>query len=201
MFTGIIERTGTILRCEPLERGLRITIGAAFAGGPPTVGESIAIDGACMTVTTASAREFSFEASAESLRKTTLGGRRVGERVNLERALTLADRIGGHLVSGHVDGTGRLLSITPEGESAVYQFEAEPAVCELVIEKGSIAVDGISLTCFHCRPERFEVAVIPHTAAVTTLGEKRPGDAVNLEADMIGKYVAKLVGPYVERGG
>jgi riboflavin synthase len=198
MFTGIVEKTGTILRREPLERGLRMTISVTFAGGPPTVGESVAVDGACMTVTTASADAFSFEASAESLRRTTLGGRCAGERVNLERALTLADRIGGHLVSGHVDGTGRIVSITPEGESAVYEFEAEATVCQLVIEKGSIAVDGISLTCFHCRPNGFDVAVIPHTAAATTLGAKRPGDRVNLEADMIAKYVAKLVGPYVE---
>ncbi len=199
MFTGIVESKGTVLSVEPLAQGRRLTVVAALAGGAPGVGDSIAVDGACMTVTASSSQSFEFEVSAESLRRTTLGQLRAGATVNLERAVRPIDRLGGHLVSGHVDGTGRIVSIAPEGESAIYTFEADAAFCALMIEKGSVAVDGISLTCFHCERDRFDVAVITHTATVTTLGAKRPGESVNLEADMVAKYVAKLLGPHLER--
>jgi len=141
---------------------------------------------------------FRVEVSAASLRRTTLGKRRPGDRVNLERPLRIGDRLGGHVVSGHIDGVGRIEEIRPEGESAIYTFSLPPDLARLTIGKGSIAVDGVSLTCFNCRDDRFDVAVIPHTTAVTTLGVKGPGDEVNIEADMLGKYVARLLEPVLE---
>lgn len=146
-----------------------------------------------MTVVATGPGEFAVDVSAESLRRTTLGDFREGEPVNLERAMRLGDRVGGHMVSGHVDGTGTIESIRPEGESSIYTFRVDPGLAPMLVEKGSVAVDGISLTCFHCEDGRFDVAVIPHTQAVTTLGAKGPGSRVNLEVDVMAKYVAKLV--------
>ena len=157
------------------------------------MGESIAVDGACLTVTAHRGRRFTADVTPETLRRTTLGALPRGARVNLERALRVGDRIGGHIVLGHVDGVGRLLAIRPEGNWFLYRFRAPRALAPYLVEKGSIAVDGVSLTIFDCRGTSFTVALIPHTLKETTLGERRPGDRVNLEADVLLKHIAALV--------
>ena len=157
------------------------------------LGESIAVDGACMTVTTHRGRRFTIEVSPESLRKTTLAGLRVGAALNLERALRIGDRLGGHFVQGHIDGIGQLIAITPDADWSLYRFAAPPDVARYLIEKGSIAVNGVSLTVFACRGRRFSVALIPHTISATNLAALRPGDPVNIEADVLLKHVASLV--------
>jgi riboflavin synthase len=184
---------------EPLAAGCRLTIRSALDVSEIVIGESIAVDGACMTTIATAGEAFTVELSAESLRRTTLGFRTAGDRVNLERSMRLGDRLGGHLVTGHVDGTGRIAAIRQEGESAVYTFDVGAALSRLLVEKGSVAVDGISLTCFRCEAGRFDVAVIPHTAAETTLGAKQMGDRVNIENDLLAKYVERLVTPFVDR--
>lgn len=194
MFTGIIEDLGAVAAIKRSPAGAVLTIRTALPLGRVTLGESIAINGACMTVTGKGRGTFAMDVSAESLRRTTLGELRPGARVNLERCLTLGKLIGGHLVSGHVDGVGRLVAIKPEGESRLYTFEAPAAQARYLVEKGSVAIDGISLTVFGIRGRRFSVALIPHTLELTTLGFKRPGDAVNLESDMLVKYVERMLG-------
>jgi len=201
VFTGIIEDLGEIRGVAALELGKRLTIATSIPVGEISLGESITIDGACMTVTSRGGAEFEVEVSAESLRRTTLGELGVGDRVNLERSLRMTDRLGGHLVSGHIDGTGIIDEIRNEGESAIFRFRVPRELTALLVEKGSVAVDGISLTCFACTEETFEVAVIPHTAAVTTLGTKNAGDRVNVENDLLAKYVARLVRPLLESYG
>jgi riboflavin synthase len=161
------------------------------------IGESIAINGACMTVVSKARGKFAVEVSAESLRCTTLGELARGDHVNLERCLTLDKLVGGHLVSCHVDGVGRIVSIKPEGDSRLFTFEAPAAEARYLIEKGSAAIDGVSLTVFGIRGRQFSVALIPHTLKSTTLGLKQPGDKVNFESDMLVKYVARMLG---ERG-
>ena len=194
MFTGIIDEVATIDRVEPLAAGRRL--GARCGGAADlSLGDSVAIDGSCMTVVAVTDSTFDVEVSAESLRRTTLGDLRSGDRVNVERAMRVDDRLGGHIVTGHVDGTGSVRSIRAEGESSVYTFEVAPELARLLVEKGSVAVDGISLTCFHCLVDSFDVAVIAHTASATTLGSKRAGDRVNIENDLLAKYVEKLVAP------
>lgn len=193
MFTGIVQDLGRVREVCALQEGRRLSITTALAKQDLEMGESIAISGACMTVVEWSDDWFAVDVSAESLRRTTLGSLVAGDPVNVERSLTMADRLGGHMVSGHVDGTGRVAAIEPEGESYLFTFAASPDVLELLIEKGSVTVDGISLTCFACTKDSFQVAIIPHTFEVTTLGKKKPGDPVNLENDVMGKYVQKLV--------
>jgi riboflavin synthase len=192
VFTGIIEEVATLERVEPLATGKRLVLKTARAADV-AMGDSVAIDGACMTVVAFSASGFSVDVSSESLRRTTLGERRAGDRVNIERSLRLGERMGGHIVTGHVDGTGTVGGIRSEGESSIYTFEVGPELARLLVEKGSVAVDGISLTCFNCRRDRFDVAIIMHTAQSTTLGAKRAGDSVNIENDLLGKYVEKLL--------
>jgi len=198
VFTGIIEDLGEVRQVTDLEKGKRLTVATSIPVSELTLGESITIDGACMTVTAIGKAAFEVEISSESLRRTTLGELRVGSRVNLERSIRMTDRLGGHLVSGHVDGTGTIDAIAEEGESAIFRFRVPRALTMLLVEKGSVAVDGISLTCFACTDETFDVAVIPHTASVTTLGRKRVGDRVNIENDLLAKYVARLVQPMLD---
>ncbi|MFN2425430.1 MAG: riboflavin synthase [Candidatus Binatia bacterium] len=193
MFTGIVEDVGRLQRREDLAAGQRLWFATKLDVGDFEMGESIAIAGACMTVVARGPSEFAVDVSAESLRRTTLGDLAVGDAVNLERAMRLGDRLGGHMVSGHIDGTGLVDSIRPEGESSIFTFRIAAELMPLMVEKGSVAIDGTSLTCFNCRDDRFDVAVIPHTLAVTTLGQRAPGARVNLELDVLGKYVARLV--------
>ena len=195
MFTGIIEAIGEIAAAEPLSSGRRLVFRSSSSFADARIGESIALDGACMTLVEIAGGLLSVDVSRESLRRTTLGRRVVGDRVNLERAMRLGDRLGGHLVTGHVDGIGQIASIEHEGESSLFRFRVPSALSRLLVEKGSVAIDGISLTCFDCTRDTFVVAVIPHTAAVTTLGRKRPGDEVNIENDLLAKYVEKLLAP------
>lgn len=193
MFTGIVEDVGRIVAAQPLETGRRLRVATGLDTGRMELGESIAISGACMTVVDLSPGEFAVDVSAESLRRTTLGALGAGDRVNLERSLAVGDRLGGHIVSGHVDATAAVDAIRSEGESSIYTFALDPALMPMLVEKGSVAIDGVSLTCFACRDGRFDVALIPHTLAVTTLGGRRAGDRVNIELDVLGKYVANLV--------
>ncbi len=151
------------------------------------------MSGTCLTVTKFHGRTFSVEVSPESMRRTTLGGLRPKERVNLERALRVGDRLGGHLVQGHVDGVGRLRSITPDGEWVLYRFETPKSVAPYLVEKGSIAIDGVSLTVFACKGSRCTVALIPTTLAETTLADRAPGDRVNVEGDVMLKHIAAML--------
>lgn len=192
MFSGIVEALGTVGAVRPSAGGVRLSLHAPFAGALAQ-GESICVSGVCLTVTAIEDGSFAADVSAESLRRSTLGNLRAGAYVNLERSLKVGDRLSGHFVFGHVDGVGRLISLHPEGDSSLYRFEAPPEVVRYLVEKGSVAVDGVSLTAFDCRDGRFTVAVIPHTARVTTLGRLKPGAEVNLESDMLAKYVEKLI--------
>ncbi|MBI3186169.1 MAG: riboflavin synthase [Myxococcales bacterium] len=193
MFTGLIEALGTV---ERVQGGgvTEVWIRPQFPASELRLGESIATDGACLTVVETTATSFRVQASWETLRRTTLGEWREGTKVNLERALRLGDRLGGHLVLGHVDEVSEVLERRPEGGSVVMAFRLSPPLAPFFIEKGSVAVDGISLTVNSLGPDRFWVALIPETQARTTLASKRPGDRVNLEADLIGKHVARLYG-------
>jgi riboflavin synthase len=192
LFTGLTLGMGEISRRSPKGTEFELSITADFDWAPPLVlGESIAVAGACLTVTKAiGARAFTAFASGETLKRTTLGSVR---RVNLERALAIGDRLGGHIVSGHVDGPGRVLAIHRAGASLVYSFGAEADILAFIVPKGSITIEGVSLTVNEVSEGAFSVNLIPHTAEVTTLGLLKPGDAVNLETDLIGKYVHRFV--------
>jgi riboflavin synthase len=196
MFTGIIEDLGAVQRVDALAAGRRVTVSTTLPAADFALGASVCVSGACMTVVEFCDAQFSFDVSLESLRRTTLCDLKQGDHVNLERSVRLQDRLGGHLVSGHVDGIGRVVSVVDEGESSIFRFQLPAGMGRLTVEKGSIAFDGISLTCFRCVDDQVDVAVIPHTRHVTTLGGKRPGDSVNVELDLLGKYVERLLGPH-----
>lgn len=193
MFSGIIETIGTITTIDHTTAGARLTLTTRLPLAEVSLGESICINGTCLTVTAISDTALSFDVSAESLRRTNLGDLQQGDAVNLERSLRLNDRLSGHVVSGHVDGVGQVKAIQPEGDSFLYTFEIPPELGRYLVEKGSVAVDGISLTVFHCQPTAFTCAIIPHTHQVTTLHRKKPGDRVNIENDMQGKYIEQFV--------
>ena len=193
MFSGIIETTGTLTAVEKTNVGAQLTLTTTLPLAEVSLGESICINGTCLTVTAIGTTTLSFDVSAESLRRTNLGSLAVGDDVNVERSLRVSDRLSGHVVSGHVDGVGQVDSIVPEGDSFLYTFAIPPDLSRYLVEKGSVAVDGISLTVFHCTPTRFSCAIIPHTHHVTTLHRRKPGDHVNIEVDMQGKYIEKFV--------
>jgi riboflavin synthase len=200
MFTGIISGMGTVFEVQPIGAGadmrLRITAPqdkAAWAGLPGVIlGASINCSGCCLTVVEKDAGSFAVDVSAETLSRTTLGGWRSGTPINLERALKLGDELGGHIVSGHVDGLGKVVSMTPENGSTRWTFRVPPALSRFVAPKGSIAVNGVSLTVNEVEGDVFGVNIIPHTAEETTFGTLAVGDAVNLEIDMLARYVARL---------
>jgi riboflavin synthase len=193
MFTGIVTDMGTVERVLPRQGGVRLVLRPGSMPVDELVpGESIACSGTCLTVVERGAGLVSFDAVPETLARTTLGGWRTGTRVNLERSLALGDRLGGHLVQGHVDGVGEVLARTPEGQGVRLGISLPPAIAPLVAEKGSIAVDGVSLTVARAGRDRFEVALIPETLARTSLGEAGPGTRVNLEADVVARHVARL---------
>ncbi len=196
MFTGIVEELGRVRAFVPNAAGARIEIAATTVLADAEVGASIAVDGCCLTVVALGDGWWAADAVEETLRRTCLGALHPGDRVNLERPVRLADRLGGHLVQGHVDAVGEVLERAqlPDGSARV-RIGAPPAVLRYVVEKGSIAVDGVSLTVAEVDDEGFGVALIPHTLAVTTLGIKQPGEPVNLEADVIAKYVERLLPP------
>ena len=192
MFTGLTLGTGEIIRRTPKGEEYELTVSAGFDwSGPLELGESIAVSGVCLTVTSIEgSRRFTAYASGETLRRSTLGS---ASRVNLERALPLGGRLGGHLVSGHVDGLGTTLAAIRAGASLVYKFEASPDLLPFIVPKGSIAIDGVSLTVNEVEARAFTVNLIPHTAGLTTLGALKPGVKVNLETDLLGKYVHRLM--------
>lgn len=194
LFTGIVEERGKLLSVKKGSVSAVLTISAAKVLQGTRVGDSIAVNGVCLTVTSLQSNSFTADVMAETLHRSTLGQLSVGAPLNLERALAAGDRLGGHIVSGHIDGTGRILSIRPEDNAVWYKIEAENKLLRYIVEKGSIAIDGISLTVVSVDDRSFQVSVIPHTRDVTTLSQKRVGDPVNLENDIIGKYVERLLG-------
>ncbi len=195
MLTGLVEALGTVRRCEPDGAGgKRLEIAEARLAPELALGESVAVNGACLTVIDRAAETFSFQAGPETLLRTNLGELAPGDRVNLERALRLGDRLGGHIVQGHIDGLGRIAERRRAGDWELIWFNCPTELARLMVPKGSVAVDGVSLTLVDVEAERFSVALIPHTLASTTLGTKPVGASVNLEADLLAKYVAKLIG-------
>jgi len=191
MFTGLVETLGTVKRVAPDGAGGRnVTIAAPFAL-ELVLGESVAINGACLTVIEQSPDDFLVQAGPETLRRTNLGDLKDGDPVNLERSLRLGDRLGGHIVQGHVDGVGRIAAREPHGDWETIWFAVSPELAAQMVTKGSVAVDGVSLTLVDVEAERFSVALIPHTLTITTLGFKTVGDTVNVETDLFGKYVLK----------
>lgn len=201
MFTGLIEDIGTVVRTDRRSDAAVLVIEpGSIATAELVTGESIAVDGVCLTVTEAVPSGFTVLAGAETLRRTTAGNLRVRSRVNLERALRAGDRLGGHLVSGHIDAVGEIVARRELGSNLDIEVRAPAAQLRYVVDKGSIAVDGISLTVNRVGPESFSVALIPHTVGATTLGAKAAGAPVNLEVDIIGKYVEKLLAGYPARG-
>lgn len=194
MFTGIVEQVGSILRAEHTSTGTRLEVELGPLTEGVRLGDSICTSGACLTVASLSGSVAGFDCSPETRRKTTINGWRPGRRVNLERALRVGDRLGGHLVSGHVDGIGRVVERRRDGDSERLTLVLPDGGAVKVVEKGSLAVDGVSLTTWDCHGARCSIAVIPHTLAATTLAELRPGDPVNLETDPIGRWVEALLG-------
>ena len=202
MFTGIIQGLGTIIEKKAAGGGVVFTLEAGFDLTDPEEGESIAVNGACLTARNIAGNRFLADVSPESLSRTGLGQLTIGSKVNLERALRLSDRLGGHIVSGHVDGLGTVEDRRNAGDFTLFTFSLDPGLTKYVIEKGSITINGISLTVNSCDHSRFSVSIIPHTLAVTTLGDLKQGDKVNLEVDIIGKYVEKLLaGGTAAQGG
>jgi riboflavin synthase len=197
MFTGIVEEVGTVVSLSPLRSGTSVTVATGLPAAEIALGDSIAVSGVCLTVTGKGDGKFKADVSRETLSRTTLSSARPGTRVNLERALTLSGRLGGHIVYGHVDGTGTIREIRPLGEARVWHIQADPSIMKFVVYKGAVAVDGVSLTVSAVRPEGFELTLIPLTLEHTTLGTSRPGERVNLETDIVGKYVLR----HLEGGG
>lgn len=193
MFTGIIEEIGTVKSLVVRSESAKLQIAARKVLADVRLGDSIAVNGVCLTVISFSPQEFTADVMPETLRKTNLVELKPGQVVNLERALALGGRLGGHLVSGHVDGTGRIRDRRLEENAVVVWIAAAREVLRLIVPKGSITVDGISLTVVDVSHDAFSVSLIPHTAAQTTLGHKAPGELVNLENDLIGKYVERLL--------
>jgi riboflavin synthase len=197
MFTGIIEEVGFVTR----RSAANLSIRARLLLDNLSPGDSVAVDGACLTVVAADDQGFVVQTSPETLARSTLSLLHVGDPVNLERAVRADGRLGGHFVLGHVDGMGSLLSVQLQGEFSRWRFQAPPEVSRYLVPKGSIAVDGISLTIVDPESDAFEVAIIPTTLERTALGRKRPGDRVNLEADLIGKHIYHYLAGISERGG
>ncbi len=193
MFTGLIEGMGTLLRIEQHGPDSRVVIRAEFEMNGIVLGESIAVDGTCLTAISSRENTFAADVSAETLSLSTLGRKPPGRRVNLERAVRLGDRMGGHIMSGHVDGIGILRERAREGRSLRLFFEIPQELSRYVAAKGSIGMNGLSLTVNGCSDGRFDVNIVPHTADRTTIGDLRPGDEVNIETDVIAKYVESLL--------
>jgi riboflavin synthase len=200
LFTGIIEETGRIRRFEMNGSSGRLEISADKVLQGTKIGDSIALNGICLTAVRITPSGFSADVMAETVRRSSLQHARAGDTVNLERAVMEGGRFGGHLVTGHIDGTGVIKAVRREENAVWYEIAVSPEIWRLVVEKGSIALDGISLTVAKTEPGVFFVSVIPHTIEMTTLKTKRPSDTVNLETDLIGKYVQKLIAPYSVEG-
>ena len=194
MFTGLIEEVGTIQSVRHGARSCVLTIGCRTVLEGSQIGDSIAVNGVCLTVTSMGGSYYTADVMAETMNRSSLGQLSTGAKVNLERAMPANGRFGGHIVSGHIDGTGTVQSIEPDDNAVWYTIAAKADLLRYIVEKGSITIDGISLTVAKVEEEGFQVSVIPHTGEETTLLEKVPGDSVNLENDVIGKYVERLLG-------
>jgi len=194
MFTGIIEHAGEVAEVQVSTDGARLVVESGPVAEDARIGDSVAVNGVCLTVVEKSGPRIAFDAVHETLQRSSLGALHAGARVNLERPLVAGGRLDGHIVQGHVDGTATLASATDEGNSYRLRFAAPQGLLRYVVEKGSIAIDGISLTVAAVADEWFEVVIIPHTWQVTNLGQKTPGAVVNLEVDVIAKYVERLLG-------
>ena len=194
MFSGIIEDLGKVEELKLLEEGAVLTVRTVLPVAKIRIGDSIAVNGTCLTVISKGRGTLKMDVSAETIRRSTLGNLSPRTRVNLERCLTLGTLINGHLVAGHVDSVGRIVAIKPEGDSKLYTFEVPANEARYLVEKGSVAIDGISLTVFSIKGLRFSCELIPHTLKVTTLGFKKAGDQVNIESDMMAKYVERILG-------
>jgi riboflavin synthase len=193
MFTGIVEEVGSLRSLRVGESTARLDVVAKVVLDGTAVGDSILTDGVCLTVVSLRPDGFSADVMPETVRRSTLGDRHPGDKLNLERALTMQSRLGGHLVAGHADGVGTVVSVAPEGNALVVELEAPPAVVDVSVPQGSLAVDGVSLTIVGVEGGRVRVSLIPHTATVTTLSRLAPAVRVNLEADLIAKYVHAFV--------
>ena len=193
MFTGIVEELGTVVALEQLQDAVRLTVQGPVVTDDAEHGDSISVNGVCLTVVTNEGGAFTADVMAETLRRSSLGGAQPGTRVNLERAVRLQDRLGGHLVQGHVDGTAPLLSLTPDEHWTVVRLGLPACLARYVVEKGSITVDGVSLTVSAVGDDWFEVSLIPTTLGLTTLGTRAVGDLVNLEVDVMAKHIEKLL--------
>lgn len=195
MFTGLVQRLGAVIDVKRIGNGIDILIGTEDPMQLKT-GDSVLTNGVCLTATTIHGNSFTVHAVNETLKRTNLGELKRGDKVNLEQALKPSDRLDGHIVTGHIDGVGRISKKTREGTAVDFWFSVSPDIMRLIVEKGSVAVDGISLTVTGVTDTQFGVSIIPYTFANTTLGFKSPGDTVNIETDIIGKYVRKLLGGY-----
>ena len=193
MFTGIVEELGTVRSLRRTSSESRLCIGAKKILSDIHVGDSIAVNGVCLTVVLFSEGEFTVDVMNETFMRSSLGSLRIGDEVNLERAMAADGRFGGHIVSGHIDGTARIKSIINDGNAKWYEINAGTEILEGIVMKGSVAIDGISLTVSKVTPQSFAVSIIPHTIDATVLRYKRPGDVVNIETDIIGKYVKQFV--------
>ena len=191
MFTGLVEELGTVVALVPQGAGVELSLRGRLVSEDATIGASIAVNGCCLTVVRRENDVLTFEAGSETLSRTNLGQLRSGSRVNLERSLRVGDRLGGHYVSGHIDGLGELVRRTEEGPWAFLWFRVPGDLARQMASKGSVAVDGVSLTLVEVTNDQFSVALIPHTLTVTTLGTRKPGDAVNIETDLLAKYVQR----------
>jgi len=201
VFTGIVEAVGRVAALELQGEVAHLAVDAPAIADGVRLGDSVSVNGGCLTVTRLEAGRFHFEAVRETLERTSLGALRVGGRVNLERALRADARLDGHIVQGHVDGTGRIRALERHGDDVRLFVDCGPEILDDLVEKGSVAIDGVSLTVVGLDASGFDVALIPHTLAATTLGERRPGDRVNLEADVLGKYVRRHVERLLGREG
>jgi riboflavin synthase len=193
VFTGIVEELGEVVAVEPLAGASRLTVRGAVVTSDARHGDSIAVNGVCLTVVGALDGRFTADVMAETLQRSSLRDARAGTPVNLERAVRASDRLGGHVVQGHVDGTGEVRSITPDAHWTVVRVSLPPPLARYVVEKGSVAIDGVSLTVSALGADWFEVSLIPTTLGLTTLGRRAPGELVNLEVDVLAKYVEKLL--------
>jgi len=193
VFTGIIESFGTIKRIESTGEGKVLDISCDLDLSETGIGDSIAVNGACLTAVSLGKASFKVDMAPETVERTTFKTLTSGSRVNIERALKLSDRIDGHLVSGHIDGTGTISSINRKSNAVIITIDVPPKLAADMIEKGSVAIEGVSLTINKCSDKDFEVSIIPHTADITTIGLKKAGDKVNIETDMIGKYVKNIL--------
>lgn len=196
MFTGIVEETGTLKSIQKGSRSCVLTIGCTKVLEGTQIGDSIAVNGVCLTVTSLAGSAFTADVMPETLNRSSLSELKAQSVVNLERAMSAGGRFGGHIVSGHIDGTGTITDIRRDDNAVWYTIAAAPSILRYIVEKGSIAIDGISLTVAYVDDSAFRVSIIPHTQEVTSLHEKKTGSIVNLECDIIGKYVEKLLAPF-----